>query len=368
MEMNSGGSSALDQISYIDLLSIPGITEKAIAVLINEFSHPKEIFNAGKDEIKDLGISAKLASEIMRYKRGKDLTKRIEAIVERGIKVLTKNDGEYPSWLRDVTFPPPVLFVFGDIVDEDRNSVGIIGTRNASSYGRSAAEYFGRELAKAGLTIVSGLARGIDTIAQRSAIEAGGRTVAFLGCGIDVFYPPENKRLYDLIAEHGAVISEFPPGIPPYKKNFIKRNRLIPAFSRAILAVEAPDRSGVLNTVKWAVEMGKDVMVVPGNIFSSRSKGTNRLIKDGAIPVTQAEDVLQYLNIPTVKERIEKVELNAEESMVLDHIETESKHVDEIAVACNFDLAKLSSILLSLEMKGIIKQVPGGSYILAGRM
>ena len=363
MVVSSKRNSVLDRISYLDLLSVPNITEKAITVLLNRFSEPSSIFKAEKKELEALGLSPTLVSRITGYERDRELIPRLEAIFDNGVKMLTREDPGYPSWIKDFTFPPPVIFVWGDLLEEDRNSIGIIGTRRASSYGRTTCEYFSRELARAGVTIVSGLARGIDTLAHRTAIEVNGRTVAFLGCGIDVIYPPENKGLYAEIARQGAVISEFPPATPPYKKNFIKRNRLIPAFSKAILAVEAPEKSGVLNTVKWAVEMGKDVMVIPGNIFSPKSSGTNQLIKDGAIPVTSAEDILEYLNLTGIETGKREIKLSCEEEKILKHIEAEPKHVDEIVLACGLELSQISGVLLSLEMKKVIRQLPGGCYI-----
>jgi len=363
MDATSGPVSVYDRIEYIDLLSIPNITEKEIATLLNHFDHPRRIFSTTTNELIQLGISKRLAQAVVGYRRSDELKRRIEAVEKRGVRVILRGDDEYPDWLCEWTFPPPILFLWGRIVPEDKDSIGIVGTRRATGYGRAVAELFATELARAGLTIVSGLARGIDSVAHKAALKAGGRTIAFLGCGIDIYYPRENRRLYQEIAQTGAVISEFPLGAPPWKKNFIKRNRLIPAFSRALLAVEAPEKSGVLNTVKWAVEMGKDVMVVPGSILSPRSTGTNRLLKDGAIPVTEPRDVLEYLRIPTLRERLEEVELTEEEERLLEFIGGEPIHIDELSFTIGLSPAQLSPLLLSLEMKKMIKQLPGGCYI-----
>ena len=367
MPGNSSPDSVLSRIEYIDLLSIPGITEKEITTLLNQFPAPDQIFNADIKKLTRVGIKPRLARAITGFKRSDDLKRRIDTIIEMGTQILIIGDTLYPNWIRDWTFPPPILFCLGRIKDEDQDSVGIIGTRRSNSYGRMVAEHFSNELARAGLTIVSGLARGVDTVAHRAALKVGGRTVAFLGCGIDIYYPKENQRLYHEIAESGAVFSEFPPGTPPWKKNFIKRNRLIPAFSRAIIAIEAPQKSGVLNTVKWTVEMGKDVMAVPGNIFSPKSKGINQLIKDGAIPVTEPEDVLNLLKIPSLKESLEEVEFSEAEKKVVDHIEAEPKYLDEIALATGLTPARLAPILFSLQIKRIIRQLPGGFYVRTGR-
>ena len=283
---------------------------------------------------------------------------------KKGVNIVSILSDDYPENLKTIPKPPPILFIRGEIVPEDSNAVAIIGTRRPTEYGRSVAWNFAKELASHGFTIISGLAMGIDTNAHRGALEAGGRTIGVIGCGIDRVYPSSNKRLAQMIADgNGAVISDFPPGTPPLKYNFPLRNRIISGLAKGIVAVQAASRSGVFSTVNWALDYGRDVFAVPGNITVRQSEGTNRLIKDGAIPVTSPEDILNYFGFSTSVKEEKEVELPGDEQRVFDAIGDEGARIEEICDATGFKPQQVNSILLLLELKGFVREIGGGRYI-----
>ena len=244
-------------------------------------------------------------------------------------------------------------------------AIGVVGTRGATVYGKHIAESFSKTFAEAGVTVVSGMARGVDTAAHRGVLNAGGRTIAVLGCGVDRCYPPENKSLMEEITLNGAVISEFFIGTPPRPQNFPKRNRIISALSKAIVAIEAKERSGVMNTVSWAAQQNKDVYAIPGNIYSRTSTGTNRLIKEGAIPVTSAEEILELMGITHQKDdhRQPKVALTESEQTVWDHLTCEPVYLDVLSEKMDQPTGSILNILLGLEIKGLVRQLPGMLFV-----
>jgi DNA processing protein len=280
------------------------------------------------------------------------------------IRALTLLDEEYPAALREVADPPPVLFVRGTLEPRDHPAVALVGTRRASSYGISVADRLARDLARAGVTIVSGLAKGIDTVAHQAAIDVGGRTIAVLGNGLDQIYPPENSRLAHRIVDTyaGALVAEFAPGVPPDAVNFPRRNRIISGLSTATLIVEAGEKSGALITADFALEQGRDVLAVPGPIFSPGSVGPNELLKQGATPVTSAEDVLRLLNteysLPQPAGVAHELPpLRPHETAVLQALGDEPRHIDELTRAAGLRAAETSAALTSLELTGLARQV-----------
>lgn len=285
-----------------------------------------------------------------------------------GIHVLTLLDDDYPASLRTIPDPPPVLFLRGRFTQQDALAAALVGTRRATVYGRTVAERFGRQLAQAGVTVVSGLAKGIDTVAQRAALDAGGRTIAVLAHGLDQVYPPENAALVTRLVEGdlGAAISEFPPGVPPDAANFPRRNRIISGLSRATVIVEAGHRSGALITADFALEQGREVLAVPGSILAATSEGTNRLIKDGAGPATEAQDILDALGLgPSAlhaPERAIQPSLPLEERSVLEALGPEPRHVDELARRLTLPTAAVTAALTLLELKGLARQAGGMAY------
>jgi DNA processing protein len=275
---------------------------------------------------------------------------------------------EYPDQLLETHDPPPVLYLWGDLQAVDRWSVAIVGTRGASRYGRMVAEEAASGLATHGITVVSGLARGIDGIAHRAALRAGGRTIAVLGSGLDHIYPPEHRGLAKDIAAEGAVISDYPLGTPPEGTNFPPRNRIIAGLSRAIIVVEAGRSSGALITADFGAEQGREVFAVPGNLGSPGSQGTNRMIRDGAHPYLQLEDVLEVLNLElAVRQHAVQRRLPADrtERELLAHLSNEPTHIDELQQELGEPVSKITATLALLELKGEVRQVGGMHYVLA---
>jgi DNA processing protein len=281
-----------------------------------------------------------------------------------GISTLTLLDPDYPANLREVADPPPVLFVRGRLADSDATAVALVGTRRASPYGFAAADRLARDLASAGVTIVSGLARGVDTAAHAAALDAGGRTIGVLGNGLDQVYPAENRRLASRVVDgdRGALVSEFAPGVPPDAANFPRRNRIISGMSTATVIVEAGERSGALITADFALEQGRDVLAVPGSIFNPNSVGTNELLKQGATPVTSAEDVLRALGNVSSSTPVEEVAhelptLSAHQTVVYEALSGEPRNIDELIRAAGLRAGEVSAALTMLELTGLARQV-----------
>ncbi|NWF98864.1 MAG: DNA-protecting protein DprA [Nitrospirae bacterium] len=355
---------------WLALIMTPDIGPIRAKKLISIFKTPKKIFNA---DFKDLsaidGITQKAAKKITSFSEWDIVEKYIDIISEKNIKTICLNDSDYPVLLKETSDAPVVLFIRGDIMPNDRFSLAIVGSRKMTSYGALVAERFSEELSSAGMTIVSGMARGIDSVAHRGAIKANGRTIAVLGSGVDVVYPPENKNLFEKIIEHGCIMSEFLPGTGPDKENFPKRNRIISGLSLGVLVVEAVSDSGALITAKFANDYGREVFAIPGAITSKNSKGTNNLIKEGALLVQQPDDILEEL-APVLKGFIKtehkvKIELSNDEKILCNLLSGEPRQIDDIARQSAFPASKVLAILLGLELKGIVKQITGKRFYLA---
>ncbi len=290
--------------------------------------------------------------------------KEIEYAGKKNLKIVSFNCKDFPQRLLEIKDRPLVLYVKGEIDKKDLLSVSIVGSRKCTEYGRSVARSSAFELAKLGISIISGLAYGIDSEAHKGALAANGRTLAFLGSGIDVIYPPSNLALYEVISENGAVVSEFPLGTKPKTYNFPFRNRLISGFSLATIVVEAEEKSGSLITAAFAVEQGKDVFAVPGNISSKFSKGTNMLIKDGAIPFLSVDDILEQIKEfqEFKKETALFPELSGEEEKILEAIENNSCTLEEISEKVKMESPELLKTLAMLEFKQIVKK-EGGRFL-----
>jgi DNA processing protein len=282
------------------------------------------------------------------------------------VRVITLDDAGYPDHLREIADPPPVLYVKGELLSADRWAVAVVGTRRVTAYGRQVVERLVPEMARAGVTIVSGLARGTDALAHRVALEAGGRTLAVLGSGLDRIYPTEHAGLAREIVGRGALLSEFPLGTPPDALNFPRRNRIISGLAMGTLVVEAGETSGALITADLALEQGRDVFAVPGSILSPASEGPNRLIKEGAKPVTCAQDILEELNLTAVAQHEavrEALPENETEATLLRLLSSEPLHVDELGRSSALPVAQVSSALTMMELKGLVRQVGGMNYV-----
>ncbi|MEN3046264.1 MAG: DNA-processing protein DprA [Candidatus Hydrothermales bacterium] len=288
--------------------------------------------------------------------------KIIKECNNKGVNILTRFDKDYPNEFRNIFNSPLVVYYKGNLELLKNRKVGIIGTRKPTKYGKDVAFEFSRALSKEKISIVSGGARGIDTVAHVAALEAEGSTICVLGSGLDVFYPPENTKVFKEIEKRGILISEYPPETKPFSYNFPMRNRLIAALSEVIIIVEAGEKSGTFITVKWALEMGKDIFAVPGEIFSPKSKGPHFLIKQGAHLATDPSDILEHLGIKH-KPSDEKIKLEPEEEEIFNYLKEKGKtHIDEIRENLKIDTADLISLLINLEIKGIIRNHGGGFY------
>ena len=291
-------------------------------------------------------------------------------IARTGIAFATVLDDDYPRILREIPGPPPVLYFRGTLPAQDDPTVAIVGTRRATAYGREATARIASDLAAAGVTIVSGLAKGIDGFAHRAALDAGGRTIAVLASGVDVIYPPEHRQLAERIEESGALVSDYPPGTKPDAPNFPARNRIISGLSLATVVVEAPSRSGALITVGFAADQGRDVYAVPGSILSSSSEGSNRLLRQGATPLTSAAELLEDLGLhPATSAEPEQTAfpMTDEERSIYALVTAEPQHIDELAYSAGLTISAASALMMMLELKGLVANA-GAQHFVATSM
>lgn len=290
----------------------------------------------------------------------------MQQLANAGAEVVTVLDESYPRILREIPGPPPVLYVRGTLPAQNEPTVAIVGTRRSTSYGREATTRIASELAAAGVTIVSGLAKGIDGFAHRAALDTGGRTIAVLASGVDIIYPPEHRQLAEQIIATGALVSDYPPGTKPDAPNFPARNRIISGLSLATIVVEAPLRSGALITVGFAADQGRDVYAVPGTILSSASEGSNRLLRQGAIPLTAASELLEDLQLaPATIAEPEQVAfpMTDEERSIYALITSEPQHIDELAYCAELTISAASALLTMLELKGLVVNAGAQHYM-----
>lgn len=348
---------------WMALRNVSGIGPVRFDRLLAAFGSIRAAWDAGQADLARV-LDRRSLESLIAYRRSADPESDYAALRAEGIDVVTLRHESYPDLLREVPGPPPVLFLRGSISLEDRRAVAIVGTRRLSSYGREMARTLARDLAQAGVTIVSGLARGVDGIAHAAALDAGGRTIAVLGNGVRSVYPPEHRQLADRIAAQGAVLSDFHPDAPPDGPNFPARNRLISGLSLGVVVVEAPMRSGALITVDFAADQGRDVFAVPGSVLSPASAGCNRILRDGARPVRSADDVLEDLRLGEAPQQLplESVAALDEESRrVLSTLTGEALHIDEIGEVAAIPIASLSALLMTLELQGFVRNV-GAQY------
>ena len=338
--------------------------KKAVA-LVDYFGTPEAVFQAKDRDLMEInGITAKTA-EKLRAVAAASVDAELRAVEKQEIRIVTYWDDEYPQNLRQIFDPPAVLFVKGCFKESDRFAVAVIGTRVPSEYGKSMTAKLSRDLAKRGLCVVSGAARGIDTVAHTAAVQAEGRTLAVLGSGVDVPYPYENRGLLKRIAEYGAVISEFVPGTKPDAWRFPIRNRLVSGLSLGVLVVESKMSGGAMITATIAGEQGRDVWAIPGGTDSTTSEGPHRLIKEGAKLVDNVDDILNDLGIEaqTEERKSPPTNLTPEQNTILQLLNLHPKHVDEIIQECRLSAAVTNSTLTLLEMLGLVRRVPGNAYV-----
>lgn len=351
---------------WVGLSHVKGIGPVRFQTLINHFGDAQSVWEASPSEIRTLKIPEKVIKTFLKIRASIDIQQLLSEYQSKNITILTWDDDDYPQRLRNISSSPPVLYLQGDLRSEDRWAVGVVGTRKVTQYGARVAEEICSTLARQGITIISGMARGVDTIAHRAALDVGGRTLAILGCGVDRIYPSENHALAHEIVKNGAMISDYAPGTPPDGSNFPPRNRIISGLSIATIIIEAGEKSGALITARYAVEQGKDVFAVPGQIFAPLNKGTNRLIQNGAHPLLRAQDVLDILDLKMISNKNEIQTVlpgDAFEVTLYDALKYEPLHIDEIKNKVNLPISKVSSTLTMMELKGIVKQVGKMRYM-----
>ncbi len=364
--------------AWLALRAVNGLGEAALFRLVQTFGSPQAVLTATLTALTEAGCSPRLAQAI---RRGPDAQARerieweLDTIDRLKLSVITCLDEEYPARLKMIPDPPAVLYVAGGLRPSDQYAVAIVGARRASQAGRALAEELSRDLAASGFTIVSGLARGIDAAAHRGALAAGGRTLAVLGCGVDRTYPPEHDTLREQIEAHGAVLSELPPGSPPHSYHFPRRNRIISGLCVGVVVAEAAVESGSLITARLAADQGREVFAVPGFAKAENSRGPNGLIKQGAKLVECAQDVIDELlpqldeafkrrvKVGTAETCISLSRLSGDEAKVYDALSYEPQHMDDVVVKTGLPPSEVAALLLSLELKQRIRQLPGHSYL-----
>ena len=371
---------------WIALKQVSGIGAVLYKRLIENFKTPEAVFSADEEALWAVeGISESVTKNILTFKNFDSAKREVEKIEKDGVTLLTLNDANYPALLLEIYDPPPILYCKGRENHKNLYPVAMVGTRNMTSYGKSVAEKISGDLARVGITIVSGFARGVDATAHRAAIMAGGSTVAVLGCGIDVVYPREHKKLYDEILENGVIFSEFPMGTHPEPHYFPQRNRTISGLSLGCVVCEASTKSGSLITARFAMEQGREVFAVPGSIFSETSKGVHSLLASGAKLVADVQDILKellpqlkanpssllgtakaeplpLLN-PVLKEKKVLPILNGDEDKIYQFISLEPKQINKIIEESLLVPSVVSYCLLGLELKGVVRQLGGQFFI-----
>jgi DNA processing protein len=364
---------------WLALRAIDGLKDAALWRLVQAFGPADAVSRAPVDQLVAVGGITRSMAEAIR--RGPDgptrsaIDREVNGIERLGLTILTVLDPGYPPRLRMIADPPSLLYVKGTLGPEDQTAVAVVGSRHVTASGRLVTEELSRDLAAAGFTIVSGMARGVDAAAHRGALEANGRTVAVLGCGVDRTYPPEHQALRKQIEAHGAVISELPLGAYPHGYHFPRRNRLISGISLGVVVTEAAVQSGSLITARLAAEQGREVFAVPGFVKGENSRGPNGLIKQGAKLVEQAGDIIEELLPqldPSVRERIQArrpvppeaaVPENQREAMLYRLLSPEPLHIDEVIARSALPASEVAGVLLAMEIKGVVRQLPGHSYV-----
>ena len=355
-----------DKRYWVGFTLIKGIGAVRLQALIHHFGDLESAWRADPADLAEAGLGAKVIERVIQAREKVELEKIWEQIARQGIKILTWEDEAYPARLKEIDQPPPVLYIRGEYLPEDVFAVALVGTRRVTPYGRQITEEIDGFLAANGMTVVSGLARGVDAIAHTAALKAGGRTVGILGSGVDKIYPPEHRALAEQMMERGAIISDYAPGTPPEASNFPPRNRIISGLSLAVVVVEAGETSGALITAEFAAEQGREVFAVPGSILAPQSKGTNKLIQQGALPLLNASDLMQALNLTRVGEQKaarKALPADAVEAQLLTVLSEQPVHVDELRNQTGLPIEKVSATLTLMELKGMVRQVGGMHYV-----
>ena len=361
--------AAINELKYwISFSKIPGIGRVKTSQLLEYFTTLADAWDAPAADLKKAGLDSRSVTAIinLRPKISPDI--EIANLNKYKVKAIPCNSLDYPQRLKEIHDYPPVIYIRGTLLPEDECCIAVVGTRRPSAYGRQVAEEIVSDLSRNGITIVSGLAKGIDSVAHHSALEAGGRSIAIFGCGLDIVYPSENAELARRIMQRGALISEYPLGTRPKADNFPRRNRIMSGLSLGVLVVEAGDTSGAIITAHLAVEQNREVFAIPGSVLSPASRGTNHLIQEGAKLVRDYTDILEELNLTTVARQIEMREVlpsSDTEQLLMKQLGAEPTHIDEVCHSSGLPVSTVSSTLAMMELKGLVKQVGPMNYVLA---
>jgi len=353
---------------WVGFSLIPGIGRVKLTQLENYFGNLENAWKAAPVDLKHSGLDRSSINAITSWRAKVSLEAEMEKLDHYGVRVLSWHDPDYPSRLKEIYDYPPVLYVRGSLLPEDEWCLAVVGTRRATVYGRQVTEEIVADLARSRIAIVSGLAKGIDSIAHSSALDAGGRSIAVFACGLDIVYPAENANLARRIMQQGALISEYPLGTRPKAENFPRRNRIMSGLSLGVLVVEAGETSGAMITARLALEQNREVFAIPGSILSPASRGTNHLIQEGAKLVGHYTDILEELNLTAVARQVELKEVipaSETESLLLKQLSAEPTHIDEVCRSSGLPISAVSSTLAMMELKGLVKQVGTMNYALA---
>src|SRR3990172_4208836 len=353
---------------WVGFSLISGIGRVRFGQLESYFHSLENAWKAAPAELKQAGLDKSSIRAITTWRPKISLEAEMEKLERFQVKALTIHSPDYPARLKEIYDYPPVLYIRGELVPEDEWCLAVVGTRRATVYGRQITEEIVADLARNKITIVSGLAKGVDSIAHRTALEAGGRSLAVFASGLDTVYPAENAELAKRLMQHGALISEYPLGVKPRPDNFPRRNRILSGLSLGVLVIEAGETSGAMITAHLAADQNREVFAIPGSILSPASKGTNQLIQEGAKLVRGYTDILEELNLTAVAQQLEMKELlpaSDTESLLLKQLSAEPTHIDEVCRSSGLPASTVSSTLAMMELKGMVKQVGGMNYSLA---
>lgn len=368
----SGSNLTGEALNYwVAFNRVLGIGPVNFRLLLDYFEDDLAVaWRAGNSELAHAGLHQRTIEAFFAQRATIEPERELERLEKARVNVLTWRDAAYPALLREIDAAPPVLYLKGKLTEADQFALAVVGTRNIDAYGQQVTEHLASELARGQVTVVSGLALGIDTLAHTAALEAGGRTIAVMACGLDVVYPARNAKLARRIGEEGqgALLSEYPLGVKPESGSFPARNRIISGLSQGVLVVEAGEKSGALITASFALKQGREVFAVPGGIFSSRSLGTNRLIRDGAHLVLEVKDILDALNLFMLPQRMEvqrALPENAEERALLALLGHEPIHINELIISSELPAPTVTATLTMLELKGLVKALSGTQFVLS---
>jgi DNA processing protein len=364
--VTQGGRLTDPRFFWVGFNLVKGIGAARFRLLLDAFGDAERAWHAPAPALRQAGLSSRIVETLQKVRASDLLERTWRQIQAQGIQVFTWEQTSYPRLLKEIEQPPPVLYALGEVTEDDDWAVAIVGTRRVTAYGRQVAEDLAIAMARNGISVVSGLARGIDAIAHQACLKNSGRTLAVLGSGVDHIYPPEHRRLAQEIAAQGAILSDYPPGTPPEASNFPPRNRIISGLARATVVVEAGISSGALITATFAVEQGREVFAVPGGIYSPASQGTNHLIQQGARPYLSPQDILESLNIAMAGEqRTARAVLPADatEAQLYARLGATPMHVDDLRAELNLPVEQVSAALALMELKGLVRHVGGMQYV-----